>query len=64
MVDRYIAKDDIWHFSNIGIGRCVRGGTFILTALITAAPEHTALTFSLLHSANMHLYNLNKSLND
>ncbi len=29
-------------------GRCVRGGTFILTALRTAAPEHIPLTFSLL----------------
>ncbi len=58
VVNQYIAKADIsadiWHFSNIGIGRyvflfgwCVRGGTFILTALRTA-PEHTALTFSLL----------------
>ncbi len=50
----YVKRSDVWHFSNIGIGRyvflfgwCVRGGTFILTALRTA-PEHTALTFSLL----------------
>lgn len=37
---------DIWDFANIGIGRCVRGGTFILKALRAA---HSAHTLPLVH---------------
>ncbi len=43
-------------------GRCVRGGTFILTVLRTAAPEHTLLTFSLLSAVVVHSHNMDRNL--
>ncbi len=75
VVDWYIAKGDIsadiWYFSNIGIdqyfflfGRCPRGGTFILTALKTALPEHTVLTFSLLFAVIVISSDTDRSLSN